>query len=214
MSRLSLVITTLVYYFPIFGLWRIILEERIRFTIPLFGFNFPVNIPNSGIILLVFYSLLTWLGIAVILWAVERILKIDLLEKLKLRNGMLFAEMPKVTIKVLDIAAYILFGFLLIKYIFLSLFQILASTGLMAWLGKLIPMAGQNIGLTFAQVINSFLSKPQEMACLALSLLIIVVSIVSRVERKERFYSDIQKTQEIRHQLRDQKIIIPRVKIN
>ena len=214
MSRLSLVITTLVYYFPLIGLWRFILEERIRFTIPLFGFNFPVDIPNSGIILLVFYSLLTWLGIAAILWVVERILKIDLLEKLKLRNGMLFAEMPKLTLKILDIAAYLLFGFLLIKYIFLSLFQLLASTGLMDWLGKLIPFGGQNVGLNFAQVINTFLSKPQEMACLSLSLLIIVVSIVSRIERKERFYSDIQKTQEVRHQSRDQKIIIPRVKIN
>lgn len=214
MARLSLAITSIIYYLPLLGLWRIILEKRIKLNIPLFAFVFKIDLPNSGILLLFLYSLITWFVIAALLVLIERILKVDLLEKLKLRNGLLFAEMPRFSINILDVFACVCLIVLVMKYVFLYLFQLLVSAGLFRWLGKLIPIPGQEIGLKFGQVFSSFLSKPLEMAALSFSLLIFLVSIVSMVERRERFYSDIEKSQELRHQSKEQIIVIPHVRVN
>lgn len=212
MARLSLAIVSLAYYLPFFGLWRIILEKQILFEIPLFGFNFGVNIPNSGIVLLFIYSLLSWFVLFIVFIGIEKLIKVDLLEELNLRNGMLYSIKPNFTLNILDIIASIVLSILLAKYMFLSILQMIVSVGLLNWLEKIASFGGSSIGLSFSQVIESFLSRPFEMTALSFSLLVLIVSFLGKREQRYRFFNDISRTQEIRHQKQNE-VIIPRIHV-
>lgn len=209
---MSLLITTLIYYLPILGLWRTLLEQRIKLDISMFGMAFRINVPSTGILLLIFWSFVTWGVLTLVLLGLEKLLKVDLLEKLKLRNGLLYADLPVVTTQVLTYLAYFTVGWLVVKYVFLALFQLLGSWGLLDWLGRLTPLGGQSSGLSFTRILLSFLSAPLEMAGLAFSLLVIVVSAFARKEAKSRYLADIEKSQEIRHR-QTRVVVFPSTKI-
>lgn len=212
MSKISLLITSLIYYFPVIGLWKDILKETIKFDVSMFGVTFRIDIPNSGILLLLFWSIVTWAAITLLLNWVEKIIKIDLLEKLKLRNGLIYSDLPIITVQVVEKLAYVSLTWLVIKYTFLSLFQLLISFGLFNWLGQLLPEIGGNSALRFSKILSSFLSKPMEMAALAFSILIIIVSVYFKKETQRRYLDDIEKRQEIRHR-QNHLVIIPNTKI-
>jgi len=180
----SLFITIIIFYNPLWGLWSRIMGELIRVPIRLGRILININIPNTGFILLILYSVAFWFGLSELLRLIEKHLKIDFLKKMDLRNGMFYAYLPNLIINTPFVLAKIFLPLLILKGVL---------TFLLNWIKVLI--FGNFRLLNIVSIILEFLrgrfNVNFEFVTVSLCILLIIADRFIKTERINRQESDL-----------------------
>jgi hypothetical protein len=180
MGWISYALVVILLYTPLVGLGRIIQEQEIPLEIEIESLPLSVDVPYTGYIRLFLYSVAGWLFLWGLLFLIERISKIDLLAKAKLRNGMLYARRPYFSNNLVSVLASVILVYPVVKVIL---------TQIDPMLGDLLPY-NLDIGM------------------IVLSVFTLIVSRGFRLEQRYRYEADVRRNQR-RRKRQQTAIVIP-----
>jgi len=158
--------------------------ELIRVPIRLGRILININIPNTGFILLILYSVAFWFGLSELLRLIEKHLKIDFLKKMDLRNGMFYADLPNLIINTPFVLAKIFLPLLILKGVL---------TFLLNWIKVLIfgNFRLLNIVSTILEFLRGRFNVNFEFVTVSLCILLIIADRFIKTERINRQESDL-----------------------
>ena len=194
MRLISLFITIIVFYNPIFGLWSYLINQMVKLRLTLFGIQLVFAVPNTGILLLFFYGLLFWVAISELLLFLEPKLKLDVLRKFGLRNGMLYATKPFLTLKLPFFLSKGILSILLLKGLFVFLFDFIGKLLISLVTGFLSDRLSiiSNLLNTVLGFVREYSKTDIEYILLALCLTIVITERFISKEKDDRIDADIE----------------------
>jgi len=196
MALISLFIVSVVFYSPGFGLWQEIMESSIAIDFSLFGITtLRYFVPESGVILLFLYSLLGWIGLYGLFSLFEHIFSVDLLHLFRLRNGLIFSEIPKFTLKISNIIAKITIWYFIAKIFVNLLIHALLKTNFPEWLMSKLPIGNIDIRAFLnlaADFIGQQISNRNEWVFVILAIITLISYRYHRNERRQRHIQDLE----------------------
>ncbi len=168
MTWISFVIVAIVFYSPLLDLGASIVHAPstdfvIRFV--------SLTLPITGYGRLFVFSLAAWIVLSAILIGIESLLVPYIITRLHLRNGLLFASRPDVSLVLAEILAWIILGYFVVK------------TLLTEVVARFIPAAADILPIKL------------DMILIVLSLLTLIAVFGFKLEQTIRYTADIRRNQ-------------------
>jgi hypothetical protein len=115
MAWLSLVIVTLIFFSPMIGLGTSLAAQDVALRVSLPFITLSFSIPFTGPLRLFFYSVVLWLVIWLAPLLLERLLNIDFISKISLKNDLIYASRPYISNRIAVFLAKTFLWFFIIK---------------------------------------------------------------------------------------------------
>jgi hypothetical protein len=220
MAWLSLVIVTLVFYLPFVGWGLGLIEKNLVVHIPVGLTTIAVSIPYTGGLRLFLYSAFSWAALWGLALLLEYVTRADLLARIGLRNDLVYAVRPPVSIQIAERLAPIVLTLVVVRMILPIILQ-LALSLLVPWIGAhLVPLIATRIAPEIVSLIVPYLTQWIETLIGGLnridfgttlavfSLLVVIANRAFQWEQQYRHGRDLRRHQRARRN-KQNAIVIP-----
>lgn len=127
MAWISFAVVVFLFFTPFIGLGRTIQEQGILVEVNIESLSISAEIPYTGYVRLLLYSVASWLVLWALLLLLEKITKADVLSRARLRNGMLYALRPHVGNNIALVLAIVILVYPLMKIVLVQIDPMLGA---------------------------------------------------------------------------------------